>query len=151
MWKECTLKIKALERELLGTRCVSLINSPCLHLWQREKEEWVWARWAFVFSTVLFWCTFLLSSSAQTFTAAQGVFFIETACLTSSPRLLWGGFVTGFLLKLQLCKSHLFSVSWASFLLLFLRRIARSRWSGWSRNWEMFINTCFECVLLQRI
>lgn len=40
MWKECTLKIKALQREILGT-CVSLINSHCLHLWQREKGEGV--------------------------------------------------------------------------------------------------------------
>lgn len=63
VWKECTVKVKALKRDLLGTRCVSLINSHCLHLWQREKGEWVWARWAYVFSAVLFWCSFLLYSS----------------------------------------------------------------------------------------
>ena len=32
MWKECTLKIKAPERELLGTRCVFPIDFHSVHL-----------------------------------------------------------------------------------------------------------------------
>lgn len=36
-----------------------------------------------------------------------------------------------------------------SFLLYFLRRVTRSRQSGWSRSREMLLNTCFECEKLK--
>jgi len=55
---------------------------------------------------------FLLGSSAQTFTPAlEGALGFESAWFPSSPRVLWGGWVTAFLVKLQLCKSHFFSES----------------------------------------
>lgn len=95
MWKECSLKMKALERELLGTRCLFLIN--WVHLWPRTKGNEY--EQDMLVSSLLYppGAPLLLGCSAQTFTPVLGgVLCFETAWFTSSPRLLQGGFVTGF-------------------------------------------------------
>lgn len=152
MWKECALKIKALERELLDMRCIFPVDSHLVPFWQRKKGGQVGAR---LMSPLLYspGAPFFVGFLTQTFTPAlegAGALCFGTAWFTSSPRLPWG--VVSLVLSWSSSYAKAISFQWVeqSFLLLILRRITRSRQSGWSRNWEMFINTCFECVLLER-